>query len=184
LEKKYGGYTLQDFFVSVAVGVLLILFNTVYVYDSLVSGTVSEHAVFAGVFTNLVLFFILLSPWLAKKAEGIGNEEIKNFLDIPTANEPLKFSAFSGFLSDQALGSFLGTLLIATGKSALEQYGPVVSGFYVAILYTASILLVSLSFIRFISFFARYHWVLYMVAALLSAAIMFSFYQFGLEMAG
>lgn len=182
-KKIYKGYTTGDLCVSASVGALLTLFNVSLFYDPMMAGNNREHLVFLGVFVNIVLFIVLLSPWLTKKAEAVSNEKLKVFLDLPAQSDSLKFTAFSSFLSDQALGSFLGTFLIVTGKRSLELFGPVTSAIYVAILFLVSILLITLSFIRFISFFTKYHWMLYLNAAFLSAVVVFSFFHLGLYLA-
>lgn len=183
MNKLLGAYGLWEVLISLVVGTLLVLFDAAYFYEAFTTNTLSTQLVFSGVFINFVFLFILAAPYLSKKAEAIGNDVIVAFLDLPDKNASFRFSAFSSFLSDQALGAFLATLLIVTGKGALQSYGPILSGAYVAIIFVASIFLVTVSLVRFISYFTKYHFILYFVAALLSAAIMFSFFQFGLKMA-
>jgi hypothetical protein len=183
LKKLLSAYGLWEVLISIVFGILLVLFDAAYFYKAFTTNTLSTQLVFSGVFINLVFLVILAASYLSKKAEAIGNDAIVAFLDMPDKNETFRFSAFSSFLSDQALGAFLATLLIVTGKDALQSYGPILSGAYAAILFLASIFLITVSLVRFISYFTKYHFTLYFVVALLSIAITFSFFQFGLKMA-
>lgn len=183
MKKLLGAYGIWETLISLVFGVLLVLFDAAYFYEAFATNALSTQLVFSAIFINLVFLFVLAAPYLSKKADAIDNDAIVAFLDIPDKNATFRFSAFSSFLSDQALGAFLATLLIVTGKEALHSYGPILSGAYVALLFVASIILVAVSLVRFISYFTKYHSVLYFVAALLSVVIMFSFFQFGLKMA-
>jgi|TARA_R110000796_G_C14492652_1_gene427944 hypothetical protein len=150
------------------------------VYDG---GVVTEEIYFMIVFMNLVGLVIVFLPILTKKAEGVSNEKVKIFLDLPDKDSKFTFSAISGFLSDQALAAFLATLLIFTGKQVFENFGGVIAAFYVMVLFVAAIVLGCLSLVRFITHFAKHHGALYTLAALLSTGVMFAFFNAGLKMA-
>ena len=176
-------YGVSEIFIFLVVGVLIVFFDAVYLYTAIIKGGLSDQLIFSGIFINLVLLFIFVAPYLSKKAEAINNEKIVAFLDLPGKDKFFRFSDFSSFLSDQALGAFLATLLIVTGKAALHSYGPILTALYVAILFIASIVLTTVSLVRFIWFFTKYNLIFYWIAALLSVVIMLSFFQFGLKMA-
>ncbi len=170
-------------FIFFAVGALLIFFNATYFYEAAAANNINDRFVFFGVFINLILLFVLTAPCLSKKAEAINNDKIVVFLDLPGKDKPFRFSDFSSFISDQALGAFLATLLIVTGKVALQSHGPILAALYVAIVLIASIVLTTVSLVRFIWFFTRFNLISYWIVALLSVAVMFSFFYFGLSVA-
>jgi len=144
---------------------------------------VTEEVRFMIVFMDLICFVVVALPYLTKKAEGISNETLRTFLDLPDKDSKFTFSAISEFLSDQALASFLATLLIFTGKQVFESFGGVLAAFYIAALFIAVIMLGCVSLIRFITYFTRCHGAVYALAVTLSAGVMFAFFNAGVKMA-
>ena len=150
------------------------------VYDG---GVVTEEIYFMIIFMDLIGLVVVSLPYLTKKAEGVSNETFKTFLDLPAKDSKFTFSVISGFLSDQALASFLATLLIFTGKQVFESFGGVLAAFYIAALFIAAIVLGCVSLIRFITHFTKCHGAFYALAAILSTGVMFAFFNVGLKMA-
>ncbi|MCG5526418.1 hypothetical protein LRB11_16045 [Ectothiorhodospira haloalkaliphila] len=150
------------------------------VYDG---GVVTEEIYFMIVFINLIGLVVVSLPFLTRKAEGVSNEKVRIFLDLPDKDSKFTFSAISGFLGDQALAAFLMSLLIFTGKQVFESFGVVIAAFYVVALFVAAIVLGCLSLIRFITHFAKHHGAFYALAAILSTGVMFAFLNAGLRMA-
>ena len=146
-------------------------------------GTVTEEIYFMTVFMDLIGLAVVSLPYLTKKAERISNETLKTFLDLPDKDSKFTFSTISGFLSDQALSSFLATLLIFTGKQMFESFGGVLTAFYIVTMFIAAIVLGGVSLIRFITHFTKFHGAFYALAAILSTGVMFAFFNAGLKMA-
>jgi hypothetical protein len=143
----------------------------------------AEKHLFIIISIDLLLLAIISLPWLTKKAENFSNEKFQVFLDLPERDSKFTFTAISGFLSDQALTSFLVTVLIFTGKQVLESYGGVIAAVYVFSLFLAAITVGVVSLIRFVVRFTKHHVSVYILATLISTVVMFAFFNFGLKMA-
>ncbi|MFC0119182.1 hypothetical protein ACFFK7_14815 [Pseudoalteromonas xiamenensis] len=144
---------------------------------------ITEHVKFMIAFINIVCIVIITLPYLTKISENVSNDKMKEFLDLPEKDSKFTFTTISSFLSDQALASFLATVLIFTGKEALEAYGGIATAIYVALLFGTAIVLGAVSLIRFITHFTKYHGAFYALASALSAGVMFAFFNVGLKMA-
>lgn len=132
---------------------------------------------------DLMSLIIIALPYLQEKAKGVSNEELAVFLDIPDKETNVTFSTISEFLSDQALASFLATVLTVTGKQIFENFGGAIAALYVVCFACLAMILASISLIRFISHFTRFHAVFYGISAILSSSVMFLFFNIGLNLA-
>lgn len=105
----------------------------------------------------------------------ISNEKLQVFLDLPDKDSKLTFTAISAFLGEQALTSFLATVLIFTGKQVLASYGTAIAAVYVFLLFLAAITVGVVSLIRFVLRFSERHVGVYILTALISTVVMFAF---------
>lgn len=183
MRKLIGSYSVFEFIVSGVMFSGLCYLNYLFISTFIAGETLTEQIIFMLVFMEIVGLVIVALPYITKKAEGISNVQLKEFLDLPEKDSKFSFTTVSGFLSDQALAAFLASVLIFTGKQALEQYGGAITAFYTAFLFFVAILLGSVSLIRFIFHFTKYHWFYYALAASMSTAVMFAFFNVGLKMA-
>lgn len=182
-KKITGEYGVIETIISVVVFCFLCYFNWLFFKGVIAGGTVTQHVLFMVTFIDLVCLVIVALPYLTKKSENVSNEKLKIFLDLPEKDSRFTFSTISGFLSDQALASFLATVLIFTGKEALETYGGAIAAVYVVFLFVVAIVLGTVSLIRFITHFTKYHGAFYALSSALSAGVMFAFFNVGLKMA-
>ncbi|CCK74956.1 hypothetical protein OLEAN_C07800 [Oleispira antarctica RB-8] len=176
-------YSKSDYFISVIIFSLIAVINVEYFYDLYQNSNVTKASGFTFIFVNVVFLMILIIPFLEKRLGLITNDKLVAFMDLPNKDDKLTYPVLSGFLGDQALGSFLGTTLIYTTKIAIDEYGVVLSGVYAAILLIVSIIIMALSFMRFVMHFSKKHWAAYAFASVISFLIMFSFYHLGLTLA-
>lgn len=183
MKKILGAYSLGEAIVFLMVVIVFGAWNFAIAYDYFMGAPRTDHVVFSFVFINIVFVSILAAPYFAKRAGAPGESSLAEFLELPGKDQPLRASAFSSFLSDQALGSFLATLIIITGREALNNYGPIISGVYVSVVFVVAVALVAISLARFVSYFTRCHGLLYLVASIISVGVMFSLLQFGLIVA-
>lgn len=182
-RKLIGEYGLFESIVAVLVFGFFCYLNYLFFKEVYDGGVVTEKVYFMIVFMNLIGLVLMSLPYISKKSEGVSNEKLKEFLDLPDKDSKFTFSAVSGFLSDQALASFLATLLVFTGRQVFESFGGVLAAFYIMVLFIAAIILGCISLIRFITHFAKSHGAFYALAALLSIGVMFAFFNAGLRMA-
>ncbi|MCL2914061.1 hypothetical protein L2725_09695 [Shewanella corallii] len=182
-KKIIGEYGVIEAIVSVGVFSFLCYFNWLFFIKVIAGETIEQHILFMVIFIDLVCLVIMTLPYLTKKSENVSNEKIKIFLDLPEKDSRFTFSTISGFLSDQALASFLATVLIFTGKEVLATYGGAIAAVYVVFLFVFAIVLGSVSLIRFITHFTKHHGAFYALASALSAGVMFAFFNVGLKMA-
>lgn len=175
-------YSKSDYLLSIIIFFLIVLINAEYFYDIYQNSTMTKASGFTYVFVNVVFLMILIIPFLEKRLGLITNDKLVAFMDLPSKGDRLTYPVLSGFLGDQALGSFLGTTLIYTTKIAIDEYGMFVSGVYAAILLVISIVIMALSFMRFVMYFTHRHWAAYAFASTVSFLIMFSFYHLGLSL--
>jgi len=78
-------------------------------------------ALFSGALVNSYCLFVLVLPVLMEKIEILKGERLLDFLDVSAGEGRLTFPVLSGFLGEQALGGFLGTVLILTGRTVLGK---------------------------------------------------------------
>lgn len=117
------------------------------------------------------------------KLGEISNEKLRVFLDLPDKDSKLTFKAISTFLGQQALTSFLATVLIFTGKQVLTSYGTVIAAMYIFLLFLAAISVGVVSLIRFVFRFSKRTIGVHILTALISTTVMFAFFNVGLKMA-
>ena len=183
MRKFLGSYGIGETLVSLGFFSLLAYFDYMFFSGVFAGENITEQLSFVVVFINLVLLVIIALPYISKKAEAISNDKFKEFIDLPEKNSKFTFSTISGFLGDQALASFLATVLIFTGKQALENYGGGLAAAYTIFLFIVAIVLGTVSLVRFIFHFTKLHWFYYALCSLLSTGIMFAFFHVGLKMA-
>ncbi|TOM77825.1 hypothetical protein [Vibrio parahaemolyticus] len=179
----FGNYGKFELFISLLIGAWLVYFDYKYIAVGFLVGIFPEQMQFMAVFLNLMGFIIVCLPIIVKLFEKIESKNIEAFIDLPKKDTPFTFSVVSGFLGEQALASFLATVLIFTGKIAIAEYGVLISAVYMAILFTVAITLAVVSLARFVSFFSKFSPLIYGFAALASTSIVFAFVNVGLNMA-
>lgn len=184
MRKFFGTYGVPETLISVFFACLLFYFNYVY-FNAILSGShFNEKLVYTVVFIEILGAILVALPIILKKSESITNEAQKRFLDLPNREDKITFPAFSSFLSDQALASFLATILVVTGREALSEYGGGIAAVYTFFLLLVAITLAIISLIRFTSYFSKHHWGIYGLSSFLSIGIVYAFFQVGVKLAG
>ena len=183
MPRILGDYGRFESVVAIIVFVLLASLNFVFFRGISNGSAVTEQTRFLIYFVDLIGLAIIFLPVIIKKSKNISNDRVKRFLQLPDERSEITFPVISGFLSDQALASFLMTVLIFTGKQAFVLYGPV-AAIYVAIIYILAVVVGVASLIRFVAHFAKFHWLVYAVGSVVSLAILFAFFNVGMAMAG
>lgn len=138
-------------------------------------------ALFSGALVNSYCLFVLVLPVLMEKIEILKGERLLDFLDVSAGEGRLTFPVLSGFLGEQALGGFLGTVLILTGRTVLEWGGAVVAGIYCFVVLGFAMGITSMSLFRFVLCFSSKHWSVYGFAAFASLSIMICFFMVGVK---
>ncbi len=183
MRTKIWGYGIWESIIAIIFLVLILFFDFEFLKGVIAGGELTEQIIFMTIFINLVGVLIVFLPLVVKKSEKISNKTIERFMELPGKDSRLTFPIISNFLSEQALASFLVTVLIFTGKQALQEYGGGIAAIYMFALFFVSVLLASMSLIRLLAFFTKYHWALYSFGATLSTGIMFAFFNVGLKLA-
>jgi len=183
MPKFLGSYGVLESALSVIIFCFFVYFNSLYYHDVFAKNIFSNQVQFAVIFIDLIGLVLISFPYVSKKLSNIPNSAFNKFLDLPSQEDKISFSTISEFLGNQALASFLATVLIFTGKQALEDFGGAITAVYVAFLFLIALSLGSISLIRFMLHFSNQHWIIYTIASALSTGIMFSFFHLGLKMA-
>ena len=181
MRKLIGSYGILESAVAFLFLVLLICFDFIFIKDVFDGKSINEKAKFMVVFINLIMIVIISWPLIHKLLGRIPDNNFKTFIELPEKDEKFTFSSISSFLSDQALASFLVTILMSTGKDALATYGGFIASGYVFILFVVASVLGSISLVRFIWHFTQLHWFFYALASTLSFFVMFAFFNVGLK---
>ncbi|MBF8451936.1 hypothetical protein [Aeromonas dhakensis] len=182
-KKLIGEYSVIEVLISATVFSFLCYVNWLFFKGFSTENEITQHHKFMVVFINLVCLVLVALPYLTKKSKNIPNKSIENFLDLPDKDSKFTFPIISNFMGEQALSSFLATVLIFTGKGVLENYGGAIAAIYALILFIVAILLGTVSLIRFITHFTKYHGAIYVLASILSVGVMFAFFNIGLRLA-
>ncbi|MDR7123115.1 hypothetical protein [Rheinheimera soli] len=182
LRSLFGSYGLFEIIVSMLFFGLCLYFNFVFIEEVLKGKSPDEQTKFMVLFFNMMMTVIIALPLISKLLSKISDNKFSEFIDLPTKDNKFTFTSISGFLSDQALASFLATVLIFTGKEALGEYGGWLAAGYMFFLFAAAIILATISLVRFIFHFTKYHWAYYALAAMLSSSVMFAFFNVGLRL--
>ncbi|EMK3395989.1 hypothetical protein V8065_004648 [Vibrio parahaemolyticus] len=177
-----GNYGKFESGISIIVTILLIFFDYKYIEIGFKVGTFPEQMQFMAMFYNLMGLIIVSLPIIVRRFEMIESVKLKKFIDLPVEDTPFTFSTVSSFLGEQALASFLATVLIFTGKLAILEYGIFFGALYMVILFIIAICIAVISLTRFVSFFSQYSPVIYGFAAIASSCIVFAFVNVGLKM--
>lgn len=177
-----GSYGKWESLVSSIFFGLFLFLNVVFFAAIFEGATISDKSEFMVLFINCVLFVIIALPLITRLLNKIPDSKVKEFLELPEQDDKFTYSNLSSFLGDQALSSFLATVLIFTGKDAIAEYGGGLAAIYISFLFVVALVLASLSLVRFISHFTKYHWAYYALAATLSTSILFAFFNVGLRL--
>ena len=141
-----------------------------------------KEQIYITVFSTLILFtFILLLLLLLKKTIFLDNW-IHSFLELGNERK-FTFSNLMAFLGEQALCSFLTTLLLVTNKMVGANYGPLWAGIYSYFMFMIIMVTVACSLMRFILSFNHTKVIPYMISGMISAIITQLFYRAGLLLA-
>ncbi|MDO9621283.1 MAG: hypothetical protein Q7I91_05195, partial [Moraxellaceae bacterium] len=97
-KKLIGDYGLLETGLALLAFTLLCYLNTKFFYGVYEGWIVTEQAILILVFMNLIGLVIVALPYLTKKAEGISNDDLKVFLDLPDKDSKITFTLVSGFL--------------------------------------------------------------------------------------
>ena len=175
IDGVYGGRELVvAFIVLIFVAVLDVLYLQLYLLagkDALV--------VFSAVMINALGCFLLWLPYVSKKFGVSEGSWFNSFLALPDKNIAITFPVLSSFLGEQALGGFLGSVLILTTRQVFASFGVVAAGLYCFALVALSMAITSISLLRFVVLFTRYSWIVYGGASMVSLLVMFGFYWAG-----
>lgn len=175
----YGGWELA---ISALVLVFLGVMNTLYLQIYSVPEA-RKQVVFSVVMINLLGAFILLIPYIRRRIDSLGGGALDRFLALPDKNASITFPVVYDFLGGQALGGFLGTVLIVTTRLINDYFGVVAAGIYAFLLAMLAILIATLSLLRFIMCFTKYRLRVYAPASLLSLVVMFVCFWVGVKSA-
>lgn len=163
--------------------VLLFFLDITYFLDFLVSENLADKVVFSAILMNFTVGFIIFLPLIVGRVFELDSKAIESFLAMPREDDEVTFPVVTAFLGEQALGAFLGTVLIFTTGHVYNDFGVYVSGVYCFILSVLSIFVVTFSLIRFVAHFFGRSGALYGLAAFLSSITMFVFFGLGLKLA-
>ncbi len=174
MDGVYGGWELLIAgVVLVIVALLDIAYLQLYLSDR------EPVYIFSAVMISALGGFILWLPFARRKVEAAGETRLSNFLALPGNEVPITFPVVSGFLGEQALGGFLGSVLMLTAHKVFFNFGAAIAGIYCFAVIVFAITITSLSLLRFVVLFARYEWATYGVIALSSLIVMFGFFWAG-----
>ena len=168
----------------------LAFFDMFYLLEVFLIGKFSSRLLFSAVLINSLGIIIMVLPILAEKIDK-KDTKFKEFLQLPKEDDKVTFPVVSAFLGEQALGAFLGTALIYTTAKSIENLGAIlnehlgaaISALYCLVLFVLSIILVTFSLIRFVTYYVHRGARSYAVAAIASSLIMLGFYNIGLNLA-
>jgi len=172
-----------DVFLSASAALLLVLYDVLFTIQAYQGHSAKDELAFVAVFLNISLLFVITLPFTWKLFEKATSSGMERFLELPSRDAELSFSVISSFISDQALGSFLATLLIVSGKSVLHDWGAIIAGAYVAFLFIAAICIMAVSYIKFIMHFTKRGLFVYFLISAAAFGVLMLFFHVGLQLA-
>ena len=181
MKKLFGSYGVLESVISIIMFIMFVKLNSLYFFGIASGESVSKRILFMVVFIDLVLLTVIALPAIGKATSKISNEAVERFLAFPKKGESFTFPVLTEFLGNQALASFLATVLIFTGKETFSSIGGDMLAFYVFALYVVAIAIGVLSLVRVIQYFTNSWWQ-YLLVSVSSSAVMFSFFGVGLKM--
>ncbi|WMJ02920.1 hypothetical protein RBU55_15520 [Pseudomonas chlororaphis subsp. aurantiaca] len=174
IDGVYGGWELLIAgVVLVFVALLDVVYLQLYLFDH------EPVYVFSAVMISALGGFILWLPFARRWIEAAGETWFSNFLALPDYEVPITFPVVSGFLGEQALGGFLGSVLMLTTHEIFSNFGATIAGIYCFTVIVLAITITSFSLLRFVVLFARYGWPTYGAASISSLIVMFGFFWAG-----
>ena len=181
MRKLIGSYNILDSIISFLMFCVFVRFNYLYYYGLFEGGNPDSNILFMVVFVDLVLLTVICLPVIGKWVAKISNESVEKFLALPKKDDPFTFPVLTEFLGNQALASFLATVLVYTGKEAFTKVGGDLVALYVFSLYVLAIVIGVFSLVRIIMYFTHSWWQ-YLLVSVCSSAVMFSFFGVGLKL--
>ncbi len=122
---------------------------------------------FLFVYINCAFLVIISLPYLNKKLLQ-DKENIKEFFSIQKEGVPLNYDFIIDFLSNQALSSFFILIMIFTGKSIINNYGPIIGGVYVFLFFMFATVIAIISLLKLIYKLYNFNWKIYFALSLIS----------------
>lgn len=174
-----GIYGLTEILTTIVIGLWLAFYNAIYLVGAIELGF--DKMNFPFVFINLCGAFLLFLPLISIKLKS-KETFILAFLSPPAEGESITYPVLSSFLSEQALGAFLGTTIIFTTVNAIEEIGSTLAGIYCFILFFLAVFIVTFSGVRFSFYFKTWSDKWRFVGALVTAVIMMSFFEIGVAL--
>lgn len=181
MKKLIGSYSIFESLISIMMFGVFVKFNYLYFSELFSGASPDDKTLFVLVFVNLILLTLISLPAIGKLTSKIPNESIERFLALPKQGEYFTFPVLAEFLGNQALASFLATVLIFTGKEAFSEIGGDLLAVYIYALYIIAIAIAVLSLVRIIHYF-NHSWWQYLLVSVCSSAVMFSFIGVGMRM--
>lgn len=164
------------------VGLIAVWFNFSYLAH-MVEASPPDGIRAIVVFYNCLFLMLMFLPAIMKLLGKYSNEQVERFLDFPDRDTPFTFQCVSSFVSDQALGAFLATVLVHKGRQALDGFGPEVAAAFAFFMLMVTLVFMLVSTARFVQHLTKFHWAVYAVGALISVGFTFLFLQIGIELA-
>ncbi|MBY6199719.1 hypothetical protein [Vibrio hangzhouensis] len=168
---------------TVLISGLIVIFN----YDAFniyrQSNGFSSGNLYKFVFVNLVLSSVFLLKLSMTRVLNDESTAMLDFFELNNERKKITFGVFVNFLSEQALGAFLATVIVITGKGVMTDYGVVLAAIYTFLMYVLAITVMTISFVKLISHFVKRRKREYILVSISSGFVLFSFFRLGLSMA-
>jgi hypothetical protein len=177
LNQGYGAVgVLAVVAVFVFLGVIDTIYLRLYSFPEL-----KREVIFSSIMMNLLGGTLILFPYFFLKTDVVVNRRIEEFLALPDRDAKITFPVIYDFLGGQALGGFLGTVLMITARQVDDCCGVVGAGVWSFVIAVLTVMITVFSLLRFIMHFVKYRWAVYGSASIVSLIIMFGCFWVGVS---
>ena len=179
-NKKYifGG---TEILIAVILIAVFVAINMGFFVDEHINQRKTDNFWFLFGIVNASGIFLIAIVCILSNIEMKSKNWIIDFLDIPESEQKITFPVYSNFLSEQSLGAFLGSIMIYYATQLAGNIHVALVILFAVFIFMSSIMLITLSFFRFIALYRDKGVVTYSIAAAVCVGIMLSLFNAGLQ---
>ena len=109
-------------------------------------------------------------------------DQLTSFIDYPK-DKKLTFPVVTNFLSEQALASFLLTVLVYLTKAIISLYGKITGSIFFLLLICIPLAIAVISIKRFETYVSIYKhgWIFYLIILIILMGVFYTFFKVGLH---
>jgi len=140
-----------------------------------------QFATFSATVLGSLCLFLIALPMLSHKIDQWMGESLTEFLALQEKGAKITYPVCSQFLGEQALAGFMGSAMMLSARTVLENTGPAFTGVYCFVILMLAIIVATFSLTRFVLHLTKFKGWVYALASSTSVLAMVCALAVGLK---